>query len=372
MNTRAEQHSIPSRQEETPLVSIVIPCRNEQGFIGKCLDSILSSDYPLDRLEILVVDGMSTDGTSRILSSYSERYSNIRVIENPKRITPAAFNRGIESARGELILIMSAHATYAPDAIRKLVRYSAEFGAENVGGIWKVLPRDNGYIGRGIAFALSHVFGIGGARYRLVDERSEPAWVDTAAYGCYRREVFEKIGLYNEDLVHSQDIELNLRLKSAGGRTLLAPDVVIHYYARTKLSAFAKHNFRNGQWVILPFAYSEVMPVAWRHLVPLAFAGSLLVSGIGALFSPISMLLFAGILFTYLLANFAASALIARREHDVRYLFVMPIVFGILHLCYGFGSVWGLYRLAWNSSFWRRVFCLKAAKSSAVLGPGVE
>lgn len=346
----------PNIVADAPLISVVIPCRNERQFIAKCLDSILASNYPQDRLEVLVVDGMSDDGTSVALSEYAAKYDFIRVLANPRRITPVAFNIGIEHARGDLVMIMSAHATYDREAIRKCVEYSRRYGAENVGGIWNIESRENTIVGRAIVAVLSHRFGVGGALYRTTRD-STPRWVDTAAYGCYRREVFQKIGNYNEQLVHSQDIELNLRLKNAGGRTLLAPDVVINYSARSDVRSFCKHNFRNGAWAILPFAYSTVMPVRWRHLVPLAFLTSLILSATLGTFSKMFFGMFLAIAFAYAFANLAASVHIAYQRRDARLLIVLPVIFSMLHFAYGLGSLWACAKLT-SMRKWRKLFVL--------------
>jgi len=342
---------------EPPLVSIIIPCRNEEQFLANCLDSILASDYPKEKLEILVVDGMSTDGTKAILEQYIQRHDPIRVLVNPKRITPIAFNIGIDHARGDLIMMMSAHATYNQDAIRKCVEYSCQYKADNVGGAWRIKARDPGLVGNAIVAALSHRFGVGGAIYRTTSKKSGVQPVDTAAFGCYRREVFDKIGKYNEQLVRCQDIELNLRLKSAGGTTLLAPDVVINYFARTKLSTFCEHSFQDGTWVILPFAHSSVMPVGWRHLVPLAFVSAVIASALLAAMAAVFVWVLVGILGIYAVASFIASLDIAYKKQDPRFLLVMPLVFLSLHGSYGLGSLWGCANLVVTNQ-WKRLLVL--------------
>lgn len=353
---------------ELPLISIVIPCRNERQFISKCLDSILGSDYPQDRLEVLVVDGMSDDGTGDVLDEYAREYRHIRVLSNPRRITPVAFNIGIQHARGELIMIMSAHATYDPEAIRKCADYSRRYDADNVGGIWKTQPRGNTLAAKAIVAALSTRFGVGGAIYRTTKE-SQLRWVDTAAYGCYRREVFDRIGLYNEQLIHSQDIELNLRLKHAGGKTLLAPDVVINYSARSDIRSFCKHNFRNGLWAVLPFAYSTVMPVRWRHLVPLAFVASLIFSAAMALVAKPFLWLLLGIVAAYAVANVVATMHVAREQRNPRLLLILPTIFAMLHIAYGLGSLWACVRLT-AMQRWKKLIVLSwkqlTTRSSAV------
>ncbi len=330
---------------ELPLVSIIVPCRNEEYFISKCLDSILDSDYPKEKLEVLVIDGISSDGTNTILQEYTQRYPLIRVIMNPRRITPVAFNIGIDHAGGDLIMIMSAHATYNNDAIRKSVEYSQQYKADNIGGIWKILPRKRDAMGNAIVAALSHRFGAGGAAYRISDKQSGVQHVDTAAYGCYRREVFDRIGRYNEALVRNQDIELNLRLKNNGGVILLAPDIVVNYHAHTSLSAFCKRSFRDGTWAILSFAYSSVIPVAWRHLVPLFFVTSLMILALLGFWAKPFLSLLTSVAAVYFLTSLSASVQIAKQRRNASLLFLLPVVFAVLHLTYGVGSLWGCAKL---------------------------
>jgi glycosyltransferase involved in cell wall biosynthesis len=344
MNSMVNLHTGCEKSDCTlPLVSVIIACRNEAPFISDCLQSILVSDYQ-GRIEVLVADGMSTDSTREIVRQYAERYPWIRLVDNPDQITPVAFNIGIRNATGDLIMIMSAHATYAPDAISKCVAYSRQYGADNVGGICVTEPRDQGLVGRAIVLALSHPFGVGGALFRTA-KLAKPQWADTAAFGCYRKAVFQKIGLYNEKLVHSQDIELNLRLRHAGGRTLLAPDIVIKYSARSDLHSFWRHNYRNGMWAILPFAYSDVVPVGLRHLIPLAFVSSLLISALISVWSHPFALVLLAILGVYFAATLIASARIAWREKKTIYLFLLPATFALLHIPYGLGSFAGLLKL---------------------------
>ena len=330
---------------ERPFLTVVIPCRNEKNFIGDCIRSIAENDYPKERLEVLVVDGMSDDGTRDELKALGERYSFLKVLDNPKRVTPVAFNIGVTSARGDLILIMSAHAAYDPNALRLSAEYAAKYPeAGNVGGVWRIHPRGTGLMEKMICAALSDSFGVGGAKYRTVED-GQPRWVDTAAYGCYRREVFQKVGLFNEALVRGQDMEFNLRLKAAGGKTLLVPQIVIHYFARSNFPSFCRHNFQNGLWAILPFLHSSIRPVSLRHLVPLAFAVSLTASGIWSIFCPWGRLFFSVISSSYLMAAFLASLRLALRNRDPRYLLPMPFIFASLHLAYGFGSLFGTVKV---------------------------
>jgi glycosyltransferase involved in cell wall biosynthesis len=340
--------------------SVIIPCRNEETFIGGCLDSIVANDYPKERLEVLVVDGMSEDGTRFVVNGYTKKYAWIKLLENQKKITPVALNIGITNSKGETILWMSAHNSYGKDYISRSVENLIKYSADNVGGIMKTLPRKNNFVGQAIVASLSHRFGVGNSYFRI--QTDEPKWVDTVFGGCYRREVFDRVGLFNENLVRGQDMEFNLRLKKAGGKTLLVPDIVSYYYARSDIQSFWKHNFTNGVWAILPFLYSPIVPVSWRHLVPLIFVTALLGSLIwGFVWTP-SLFLFLIILGSYGLASLGASLQIAFEKRSIRYMITMPFIFGILHFAYGLGSLLGVFKILGSARFWRNCLSGKRGK----------
>jgi len=350
------------------MVSIIIPCRNEEKFIGPCLESILRQDYPRENFEVLVIDGMSEDGTREIVEQYTdmslrgeaEAISSVqrseglpgslsslamtlKLLDNPRKITPCALNIGIKNAKGKIILWMSAHNRYEKDYVSKCVKYLNEYNADNVGGIMITLPRNETFIGKAIAAILSHPFGVGNSVFRTGSK--EPKWVDTVFGGCYKREVFDKIGLFNEKLPRGQDMEFNLRLKKAGGKTLLVPEIVSYYYALSDLKSFCRHNFINGVWAILPFKFSKIMPVSLRHLVPFLSVLSLLGTGILSFFLPFFLWLFLGIIGLYLLTNLYFSVKIALRKKNIKYLVTMLLLFALLHFGYGFGSICGAVRL---------------------------
>ena len=194
-----------------PFVSVVIPCRNERRYIGACLESVLASSYPADRMEILVTDGMSHDGTRDVIAEYVRRDSRVKLLDNPKRILASAWNTGIRAARGEVVVALNAHTTFPPEYIPTCVTYLDRYPeAAYVGGMVRTLPQDDTAVGRAMATAVSHPFGVGGSRFRTGTE--QPEWTDTAAFGGYRRSLLDEIGLFNEELVRSQDMELHLRV----------------------------------------------------------------------------------------------------------------------------------------------------------------
>ena len=216
-----------------PLVSVILPCRNEVRFLGACLDSILASDYPPDRLEVLIADGMSSDGTRKLVGNYSREFPYVRLIDNPARVTPVGLNRAIEASQGEIIVRLDAHSTIAPDYVTRAVRHLEQDGADNVGGSMRTVARDRGWFAKSIGVALSSPFGVGNSHFRTSGKSNEngPQWVDTVFGGCWRREIFDRVGKFNERLTRGQDLEFNLRLARAGGKILLAPDMRSYYFA---------------------------------------------------------------------------------------------------------------------------------------------
>ncbi len=339
--------------DRQPFVSVIIPCYNERRFIGQCLDSIIANSYPKDRLEVIVVDGMSDDGTRGIVEEYGRQYSFIRLIDNPFRIKPKALNLGIQAALGEVIIRMDAHAYYDSEYIAKSVRYLNEFNADNVGGLRKTLPGDDTVLARAIAHSISHPFAAGNATYRT--GASEKKWVDTVFGGCYRRELFDQIGFFDEALTRGQDREFNVRLQRKRGKILFAPDIICYYYARSGLKDFLQWIFVGG---MTPFYISRITgkPIfSWRNLVPLAFVMSLVGSLFLSLFGFEFLMLFLFIVLIYLLAAVLASIPVVRKERDLRFLLVMPAVFAMTHIAYGIGSLVGLSRPVQRDSVWSKV-----------------
>jgi len=261
-----------------PTVSVIIPCRNEERFIAMCLDSVAAADYPGDRFEVLVIDGRSEDRTREIVAQYAARYPFIRLLDNPNKITPTALNLGIRSARGDVIVRMDAHVEYPPLYIAQLVAALEETGADNVGSVLSTLPADDTPMARAIAIGMSHPAGVGNSYFRIGTSRRR--WVDTIAFFCCRKELFQRIGMFDEELVRHQDGEFNARLIKHGGRILLLPDVVAYYYARGTLRQVARMFFQYGYFKpIVAKKLGRFM--TFRQLIPPLFVIS--VAGSAAL-----------------------------------------------------------------------------------------
>jgi len=336
---------------ELPFVSAVIPCRDEEKFLGACLESLIHNDYPRNRLEILVVDGASADATQDVARRFAERYPWVRLLDNPRGIIPAGMNVGIRAARGDVIMKIDAHSVYPSDYISRCVRFQSEYNADNVGGVVAAVPSVDTAVARAIALALSHPFGSGNSRFRI--GASRPCWADTVAFGCYKREVFERIGMYDERLVRSSDMDLNTRLRRAGGRILLVPDIVIQYFPRAGLGDFFKRNVLDGFWALYPLRFGGQV-ARMRHVVPLmcllAFGGLAAASW----FSRAAGLSLATLVFAYAAMNIGFSLRTARKEGRRRVAAVLPLVFALRHLGYAVGSLWGWVRALGSVDFWAR------------------
>ena len=326
-----------------PAVSVLMPCLNERRHLRECLDSLLANDYE-GEFDITVIDGGSTDGTRDIIAEFSDRFPEVRMLDNPKRTAPTAMNLGIRQATGEIIVRVDAHARYPTNYISRCVSELLQSGAANVGGVWRIVPGAPSRFGWAVAKIQSHRFGVGNAAYRLA-EATGPKWVDTVPFLCCRRSLFDAVGYFNEKLTRTQDIEFNRRIRNAGGRILLCPDIEITYFSRSDLRDVAHHAWKTGLWVVLPFLHSDVVPISWRHLAPLALVTSILIAGISALFYPGALLFLASIVAAYLVCAILAGIQIAVRERDSAYAFYAPPAFAAFHISYGVGSLWGIWRV---------------------------
>ncbi|MGH7515380.1 MAG: glycosyltransferase family 2 protein [Gemmatimonadales bacterium] len=319
-------------------MSVVIPCRNEAGHVGRCLDSILSSDYPLDRLEVVIADGMSDDGTREVVARYVAMHPSITMIDNPKRITPCGMNLAIRAARGQVIIRMDAHAMYPTDYLRRLVAAQQETGAENVGTVIETLPADDTAVAAAVAVGLSHPLGVGNSHFRV--GTATRRWVNHVPFGCWRRELFDRIGMFDEEMVRDQDVEFNGRLLNSGGRILLLPDVVSRYWGRRTIGQLARMMYQYGYFKPL-VARKNGKILTVRQLVPslfvLALAGSLALApwwrwaGVGL-----------GLLLAAYGALIGVTAVRAAKRQGARVAVALGGVFPAMHVSYGVGYLRGL------------------------------
>jgi succinoglycan biosynthesis protein ExoA len=248
----------------TPFLTVIIPMRNEEAWIDRCLGSVLAQDWPADRMEVLVADGLSTDASPRMLAELAERDPRVRVIQNPGLIVPTGLNRAIRAARGDIIVRIDAHTVLDVDYMRRGVELLERTGGSNVGG--PMVCRGGGPVADAIAAAMHSRFGIGAAFHFAKDEVE----CDTVYMGMWPREVFEKVGLFDEEFVRNQDDELSYRIRKAGGRIFCSPSMRSLYQNRESWRDLARQFYQYGEWKVRVLQkHPKQMSV--RHFLPPAF-----------------------------------------------------------------------------------------------------
>jgi glycosyltransferase involved in cell wall biosynthesis len=317
-------------------VTVIVPMRNEEQRIGLCLDSILANDFDHEQLEILVVDGRSTDRSRSIVIERAACSHFIRLLDNPARIVSAGLNIGIRNARGAVIIIMGAHAEYSRNYIRTCLHELETQNTDVVGGMLETRAGGRGIVACSIALMSQHPFGVGGSAFRT---QQESGYVDTVAYGAYRREVFDRIGLFNEKLTRNQDFELNARLHHSGGRLFLSGQIKAAYYNVPDFTHLVRQAFSNGYW-LPPMWFSFPSSVRLRHAIPVAFVGVLVASLIVAPFHELAVVPGLVALVMYTIAVTLVAGQIARR-HSLKFLFPLIGVFFTHHIIYGVGTLAG-------------------------------
>ncbi len=318
-----------------PHVSVIVPCRNERSHIEASLRSILDQIEPPGGMEVLVIDGMSDDGTREILHRITVADTRVRVIDNPRRITPVALNLGIENARGQIIVRMDAHTQYSRDYVLQCVETLQQTGADNVGGP----ARTNavGYVQRAIANAHHSPFSSGGAAFHRVDYEGE---VDTVFYGCWRKDKLIQVGMFDEELIRNQDDELNYRITKNGGRLWQSPQIRCWYSPRNSLAGLFKQYLQYGYWKVRVIQKHH-RPASLRHLVPVIFVLGLAFGWLpGLLYSPLG-LVYTGLTIAYGVLCVAFSVHTAAIA-GWSIVPILPVVFFVYHLSYGLGFAAGL------------------------------
>jgi glycosyltransferase involved in cell wall biosynthesis len=323
--------------ENRILASIIIPMRNEERYIGACLDSILENEFPRDRYEIIVVDGMSKDSSRAIVNRMMDRHSCIRLLDNPKSIVPTGLNSAICQARGEYVLIMGAHATYPSNFIRTCIQELEKSNADSAGGTMITKPGADTLIARAIALLSAHRFGVGNSGFRI-------GWgdrfVDTLPYPVFRKNIFKRVGLYRENLVRHQDFELNARIRATGGKLFLSSKIQNVYYSVPTFAKMVRQGYANGlwsgrAWMLYPISFR------CRHVVPLAFLLVVLSAwALTLMMRETAWFLFL-IVGTYFVCALVAAVQLAIR-HGIKFFVLLPGLFVAYHFSYGLGTLIGL------------------------------
>jgi len=322
---------------KTIIVSVIIPMRNEEKHIGPCLESILANDFLRGAMEILVADGRSTDRSREVVAEIARRHPQVRLIDNPKRVVPPGLNAAIRQSRGRYIIRMDAHCEYPANYIRNCVQELASGIADVVGGRLITRPGAKTLAGEAIALLSQHPFGVGNSGFRL---GWQGRYVDTVPFGAFRREIFERVGLFREGLIRHQDFELNSRIRQSGGRIFLSPEIYLFYYNLPTVSRLLSRAFRDGLWVARAWVRYPVTFCA-RHCAPLVLLLATLIPLLLKPLVPSAQFITAAVVSLYLFLMVASSIQIALRR-GARILMILPFLFLSFHLVYGVGLLSGL------------------------------
>ncbi|MBT3189929.1 MAG: glycosyltransferase family 2 protein [Anaerolineae bacterium] len=314
----------------SPTVSIIIPCYNEEKSIRILLDAIFAQTYSISAMEVIIADGISEDNTQAEIAAFQDLHPDLdlRVIENPACIIPAALNIAVEAARGEIIVRLDAHSAPAPDYVERCVDALNAGLGDNVGGVWDIRPGTKGWVAASIAAAAAHPLGVGDALYR---HATQAQIVDTVPFGAFRRELIEKIGLFDESLLANEDYEFNARIRESDGKIWLDPAIRSVYFARPTYSRLAKQYFNYGYWKWKMLRrYPETL--RWRQALPPAFFLSIIFFLLLGFFSP----LFVFLLILELLLYFFILFLAALKNK----MLGLPIAIATMHISWGGGLLW--------------------------------
>jgi succinoglycan biosynthesis protein ExoA len=332
---------------QRPLISVIVPCRNEAGHIERCVRSILDQDIPGGDLEIIVADGLSEDGTADTLRRLAREEPRVLVIENPGRIASTGLNAALATARGAVIVRVDGHAELAPDFLRQNLAVLREHPeAWSVGG--PIIHVGRTAMGRAIARAMGHPLGVGNATHRFAHYEG---YAEGTAFPAVRRWVFDRVGGFDETLVRNQDDEFNYRIHRAGGRVFITPRIKYRYFVRERLSQLFRQYFQYGFWRV-PVIRKHRRPASLRQLVPSLFlAACVLLSVIGcwrrtawlALILPLS---YAGV------QAVAGLARVSREGWAIALR--LPAAIATMHVAYALGLITGVWATLFRRSAWTR------------------
>ena len=324
-----------------PEISVVIPSREEKHYIGKCLDSVLHGAYPLSKLEILVVDAMSNDGTREIIEEYIARYPQIKLLDNPRKITPVALNIGVKAAQGNIIVILGAHSYIDKDYLSQVISaFSEHPEAICVGGIRKAVSSSSWETA--VELALQTPIASGSTQHLR-----NKGFVTTVVYGAYRREAFEKYGFFDERFIRAQDYEFNLRIVRAGGKIYQDPAIKSYYYPRRSPAKLFKQYFQYGDWKMQVLMKHGALSI--KNFIPPLYFLAILGSALGALWDHIPLYVLSFLAGSYLIGLVAIALWARKRNAGGGNSLLIAVVLFLIHTGFSIGFYKGVINaLAWK------------------------
>jgi glycosyltransferase involved in cell wall biosynthesis len=322
-------------------VSVIIPCKNEGDTIRLLLTALRDQSYPQSNMETIIADGLSEDDTRKKIRDFQQENPDmcIQVVDNPKLTIPSALNAAIHESHGRVIIRMDAHAIPQQDYIERCVHALDANIGENIGGVWDIRPLNDSPMAKAIAAAASHPLAVGDASYR---HASKAAYVDTVPFGAFKRELLDKVGLFDESLLTNEDYEFNTRIRQSGGCIWLDPEIRSVYYARKSLGELGRQYWRYGFWKAQMIKrYPKTLRL--RQALPPLFVASLFVLSIASFISGLAVIILFSELALYLLALLAVGIQLAFKEKQASHLLYVPLAIATMHLNWGAGFIRGLF-----------------------------
>ena len=324
-------------------VSIVIPCFNEESTITELLTAIYAQSYPRELLEVIIADGMSTDGTRQRIKKFSDENGdlNVRVVDNSTGTIPAALNIAIKDSLAGIIVRLDAHSAPYPDYVEKCVEDLQSGRGDNVGGVWEILPGDESWLAESIAVAAAHPLAVGDAKYRYTKSSGE---VDTVPFGSFRKDLVEEIGYFDETLLANEDYEFNVRVKQQGKVVWLNPEIRSRYYARRDITELARQYWRYGRWKV-EMLRRYPSTIRWRQALPPVFVLSFILLGIAAIWSDIAQMILGIEVVLYGLVLLVMGTLMATMKKKTSMILGFPLAVATMHIAWGSAFLWSLVGL---------------------------
>jgi cellulose synthase/poly-beta-1,6-N-acetylglucosamine synthase-like glycosyltransferase len=316
-------------------VAIVVPARNEERYIAKCIDSVLAQDYPKELIDLYICDGKSSDHTASVVNAYSQKYPNVHLLINERQSTPFGLNMGIRASSADVVIILGAHAELYPSYVSNCLKaFDGDPRIGCTGGIIENIYENE--TAEVIGMGMSSSFGVGNAHFRT---GNKSGFVDTVAFGAYKREVFAKIGYFDEELIRNQDDEFNYRLTRAGYLIFLSKDIRSKYYVRASFEKLFRQYYQYGYWKVYVGRKHGAVST-FRQLIPMLFVLFLVA---GAFLSPLHTYVFRAYMGTIVLYLASAVYFAARKSEKAGQVPEIVFTFMILHFSYGSGYLRGIF-----------------------------
>ena len=340
-----ESTTEPTATSALPFISVVMIVRNEGPFIARAIDQVLAQDYPRDRMEIVIADGMSTDDTRAVVAGYQTKYPFIQVVDNPGRIVASGLNVAIDQSKGELLLRIDGHGEVATDYVTQVVRLMDEHPEAWSGG-GPIVHAGTNRFGEAVAVAMSHPLGVGLATHRFADFEG---YVEGAHFPTFRRWIFDRIGKFDESLVRTEDDEFNYRIAQAGGKVYVSPRVRYVYYVRDRLGNLFHQYYQYSFWRI-PVVRKHKKPTTLRQIVPPLFYLAVIVLAAAGIWlkNPWIALALPAI---YAAALIAVAISVVPRK-GLRVACLVPLAIATMHFAYALGIAYGAFAVVFRPRAW--------------------